>query len=149
MSGVKGKSGRKSKPTALHRLEGTFRPDRANPREPKPRLGRLVPPRWLIGEGLREWKRIAPDLEATGVAAPIDRSLLAVYCALWGRFVAGEQTGAPMRSTYIVQMRGLAATFGIGPGDRHRVEGPQIHDDGSEQSEFERFAARRRARLWE
>jgi phage terminase small subunit len=144
MAGVKGKSGRKSKPTALHRLEGT-RPDRPNPREPKPPLGRLVAPKWLIGEGLREWKRVAPDLEATGVAAPIDRSLLAVYCSLYGRYVEGEQWGEPMSGTLIAQMRALASTFGIGPSERHRVEGPQIHDDGSEQSEFEKFAARRRA----
>lgn len=41
------------------------------------------PPESLKGEGLREWKRIVPDLDQRGLLAKVDRAVLVEYCTAW------------------------------------------------------------------
>ena len=59
--------GRKPKPTALKVLEGNPGKRPLNDREPVPPKGTLKCPAWLLPEAKKEWKRLAPALEAMGV----------------------------------------------------------------------------------
>lgn len=44
-------------------------------------------PRDLKGEARREWRRIVPELEETGILTLIDRALLIRYCRAWADWV--------------------------------------------------------------
>jgi hypothetical protein len=59
MSGVRGRSGRKRKPTYLKLVTGTARKSRLNPAEPKPEPALPSPPEHLMPEALAEWERVA------------------------------------------------------------------------------------------
>lgn len=80
--------GRKPKPTELHLLEGTFRPDRhgARPVAPGPglfpELDREIPkpPANLQGAALTIWTETVRELEKLGTLDSADRGILALYC---------------------------------------------------------------------
>jgi len=117
--------GRPPKPTKLHLINGTYRPDRMNRKnEPRPVQGKGKAPSWLKGEALKEWRRVAPELQRTGVLTAIDETLLAAYCSLVGIFIDGVKSGEPMKSSLIAQLRGLAASFGLDPSSRGRLSVP-------------------------
>lgn len=61
--------GRKPKPTALKILEGNPGKRPINENEPIPPKGTVKCPTWLEPEAKKEWKRLAPSLEAMGVLA--------------------------------------------------------------------------------
>lgn len=75
------------KPTALKLLHGTARPDRVNPREPKPTTARIERPSWLKDAGYRIWKQIAPQLEAMGVLTDADPHALALLCDAYSEYL--------------------------------------------------------------
>src|SRR5215204_4108204 len=84
--------GRPRKPTALHRLHGTARPDRMNAAEPMPPiLGDVQPPAWLKGRSLRAWRDLAPRLRAMRVLTEADRDALALLCDAYGELVECRQ----------------------------------------------------------
>lgn len=139
MAGTKGRSGRKRKPSKQKALEGTSRPDRTNAREPQPTPGELVKPKWLKGEGSAEWDRVAGELEVTGIATPLDTSLLAHYCYLHGLAVAAAKKGEVLSAAHLSRMQGLAAEFGIGPSSRSRLEVLPKKGPNDDESEFEAF----------
>ena len=60
---------RKPLPTALKKLEGDRGKGRRpiNEHEPTPPKGEIKCPSWLLPEAKKEWKRLAPSLEAMGV----------------------------------------------------------------------------------
>jgi P27 family predicted phage terminase small subunit len=62
-----------------------------NDAEPKPALGRPEMPRDLPIAAAKEWKRIAPELQALGVLAKVDRAALAAYCHAFARWFEAEQ----------------------------------------------------------
>lgn len=74
------RSGPPKKPTARKILEGTFRKDRVNPREPKPIAGIPDCPAHVKGAARKEWDRIAPLLHQMRVLALTDSAVLAAYC---------------------------------------------------------------------
>ena len=122
MAGVKGRSGAKPKPTALKVLHGTARPDRVKTHELMPTPGIPTMPGWLLPEAKSEWRRVVRDIGHTGVITMVDRSLLAVYCQLWARFVEGERSGDQIPTSRLTRMQSLAAEFGIGPAIRARMD---------------------------
>jgi P27 family predicted phage terminase small subunit len=93
------------KPTALKRLEGTWRPDRANPREPQP--ARLEvgarPPAWLRDKlARRYWRELVEILSPTGVLAVTDATALALLArtfAEWRRWVVWLEENEPTYET--------------------------------------------------
>ncbi len=85
-----GARGRKPKPTALKRLDGTYRADRAAAHEPKP-VGLPSCPRFLSDDGRREFRRVTKMLAEMGLIGRIDGNALARYAATWAR-CAGPQT---------------------------------------------------------
>ena len=64
--------GRKPKPTALKLLEGNPGKRPINEHEPIPPKGTVKCPTWLEPEAKKEWKRLAPSLEAMGVLTQAD-----------------------------------------------------------------------------
>lgn len=75
------------KPTALKKLQGTFRPDRDQ--ETGAGLPDTLPrcPAWLGKTARREWARVGKHLQAAGILKTVDRAALAAYCHAYGEFV--------------------------------------------------------------
>ncbi len=72
-----GKRGPTPKPTQLKRLEGTYRPDRANPNEAQPDAAGAEPPEWLRGdEQRRRYVELAAPLLEAGLLTEVDVSTL-------------------------------------------------------------------------
>lgn len=145
--------GRPAKPTHLHVIDGTARPDRMakRKREPKPAPAqRPVCPGHLDQVARNEWRRIVPELVAIGVIARIDTATLAAYCQAFSRWVAAElelqehgaltyvsETGVirshpavRIASDAMTQMRIFAQEYGLTPASRARV---QAHINGEEE----------------
>ena len=127
-------------PTALKRLRGTYRPDRAHS-EPQPASTRPQCPRWLTGDARRAWRRLAPVLHRSGLLTQADRNALARYCQLWSRYLSAEQhlqehgsihklpSGYVAQSPYVSISAKLAALlsrlesdFGMSPSARTRID---------------------------
>jgi hypothetical protein len=49
-------AGRKPKPIALKPIQGTYRPDRANPNEPKPKSGVPSCPKFLQEDARKQYR---------------------------------------------------------------------------------------------
>lgn len=143
MAGKKGRSGRKPKPTQLKLLHGTFRPDRANPNEPRPEIAPPPVPAWLTGEARRLWEEIVPELVALGILSRIDGPSLACYCSavadlararrviqLHGKGQDVLQKWLAIQATAMRQVREFASEFGLTPSARTRVSGapPTLQD---------------------
>lgn len=137
--------GRRPAPTTIKALRGTQRADRANVKEPKPKVAVPQCPSHLSPEAKKEWKRMARDLAELGLMSRIDRAALALYCQAWGRWVEAEESlkkhgvmvkspnGFPMQSPYLAvankameQMRALLTEFGMSPSSRTRVHGTAV-----------------------
>lgn len=85
------KTGRPRKPTALHVLEGTTRPDRTNLSEPQPVLTDDRPPIWLKGRGRRGWKWVAPVVRQMKILTDADKAALALLCDALGDYVECQE----------------------------------------------------------
>jgi len=81
--------GRKPKPTAQHKREGTFRHDRHADRTQVP-SGVPDPPAMLSDDAAEEWRRVVALLSAAGLIAQLDRGALALYCQAWSDYWAAK-----------------------------------------------------------
>lgn len=85
-------------------------------------------PEWLDDLGRKEWARACKAMEAAGVVADIDGSLLAGYCdAVSCAVKASEKARTdaswnPERRASWTLARLLGALFGIGPAERSRIK---------------------------
>jgi phage terminase small subunit len=109
--------GRLPKPTALKEILGNpgHRPLAEN--EPQPE-GEVLCPRFLKGRAKRLWSRYAPPLIACAVLKATDAHTLAAWCCLTAQF---ETDAECMTSSRIAQMRALAASLGLDPSSRSRL----------------------------
>ena len=83
--------GRKPKPTALKLLEGNPGKRPINEHEPIPPKGTVKCPTWLEPEAKKEWKRLAPSLEAMGVLTLADITAFEGYCQAYARWKEAEE----------------------------------------------------------
>lgn len=67
-------------PTAVKRLRGTLRTDRAPAGEPTPPVLATRCPPWLPAGARRWWRRLAPGLSEAGIASAWDAGGLALLC---------------------------------------------------------------------
>jgi P27 family predicted phage terminase small subunit len=84
---------RPPKPTALKRIEGTARPDRANPEEPTPPAIEVgtEPPTWLRDRRARAyWRELVPVLSDARMLAMTDTTALVILAKAYGRWRAYE-----------------------------------------------------------
>ena len=132
--------GRKPKPTALKLLEGNPGKRPVNEKEPIPPKGTVKCPTWLEPEAKKEWKRLAPSLEAMGVLTQADLTAFAGYCQAYARWKEAEefisQHGSIFQtpSGYVQQvpqvsiaqqnlkiMQSFCSEFGLTPATRARI----------------------------
>lgn len=132
--------GRKPKPTALKALEGNPGKRPLNEHEPVPPKGTIRCPAWLEAEAKKEWKRLAPSLEAMGVLTAVDITAFAGYCQAYARWKEAEEFiskhGSIFQtpSGYVQQvpqvsiaqqnlkiMQSFCSEFGLTPATRSRI----------------------------
>jgi phage terminase small subunit len=114
-------AGRPRKPHNVKVLEGTFRKDRENTSAPRPNPGIPEAPEWMLPEAQREWGRVIAEMENLGIITKLDRSMLAAYCQMWARWVEAEKVNEPLPASHMAQMRYLAASFGLDPAAREKL----------------------------
>ena len=149
--------GRKPKPTALKLLEGNPGKRPINEHEPVPPKGTVKCPTWLEPEAKKEWKRLAPSLEAMGVLTQADLTAFAGYCQAYARWKEAEefisQHGSIFQtpSGYVQQvpqvsiaqqnlkiMQSFCSEFGLTPATRARIiANGGGKDDGSSDDPME------------
>jgi phage terminase small subunit len=72
-----------SKPTELHKIEGTYRPDRHSTDIKAPMMVRMPkPPEGMSEAAAVWWRKKVLDLKEMGLLVRSDLELLAVYCNL-------------------------------------------------------------------
>lgn len=136
------------KPTALHLLQGTNRPDRAPSHEPQPATVTPQMPPGLDAYGRQAWKRNAPILERLGLLTEADGDMLALYCDAYSQWRIASKalrklapTDEEYRKVAVSvekardQMRFLAGEFGLSPASRRRVNVAPAE----EKDEFQEF----------
>ena len=150
--------GRKPKPTALKLLEGNPGKRPLNDREPVPPKATLKCPAWLLPEAKKEWKRLAPALEAMGVLTMADLTAFEGYCQAYARWKEAEafitQHGSIFQtpSGYVQQvpqvsiaqqhlkiMQSLCSEFGLTPATRARIIAGAGSEDGASEDPMERL----------
>ena len=133
-------AGRKPKPTRMKFVQGTFRKDRANLNEPKPRSQLPPCPDFLEGRARQEYFRIGRKLERIGVLTEIDDLALIGLCQSWAEYLdATEQarktgmlvkapSGYPMLNPYVMlanqalkRVKSFLTEFGMTPSSRTRI----------------------------
>lgn len=157
-----GQRGPAPKPSALKRLEGTYRKDRAAVNEPEPTRSALVPPEWLGADALEEWNRVAPELDRLNLSTVVDYATFLGYCMSYARALEAEQTiavhGLLIRSlhgmaanpavaiarTEWAQVRKFAAEFGLTPAARTRVSGTPKLDEKKDGAKLFLFGGKKR-----
>ena len=117
-----GRRGPAPEPTVIKMARGNPGMRKPNAREPKPKAGKIKPPKYLTGESLRCWKSITPGLIATGVMTEADVPTLARYCTMheqWLRYLADIRAGNDVTTGYNpdgsvkYQQSSPAATMGL------------------------------------
>ena len=121
-------------------LEGNPGKRPLNDKEPIPPKGSIKCPVWLLPEAKKEWKRLAPSLEAMGVLTMVDLQAFAGYYQAYARWKEAEefiaQHGSIFKtpSGYVQQvpqvsiaqqslkiMQSFCSEFGLTPATRARI----------------------------
>jgi phage terminase small subunit len=120
--------GRPPKPTALHVIQGTYRPSRMKrrAREPVP-IGSIAdPPDWLLPEAKRIWREVVAGYGDSRVLTSLDGPMLAVYSQMAARMIEGEKSGTPVTASWIAAMANIGGKLGLNPSDRVRLQVPPL-----------------------
>lgn len=96
-------------------------------------------PKFLKGDALAEWKRVAPLLDKAKLVCESDVAALAGYCLAWAATVKASKPGATKGELLrcLAAMRPYLAMFGFAPSERMRVH-PLAPADG-ERDDFNDF----------
>ena len=144
--------GRKPKPTALHILNGNpSKLDLEEKIKTEPKPLRIAPkcPKWLKPLAKKEWNRLAPELERTGLLRIIDEIAFAALCQNYAIYIETEKflekNGRVIKTksgaiksrpeVYIAKnalnfVKVFAIEFGLTPSSRGRIYLPtEILDD--------------------
>ena len=133
-------------------VQGTFRKDRANPAEPKPKKGMPPCPDFLQGTARKEYFRIGRKLERIGVLTEVDDLALIGLCQSWTEYLeATEQvrktgmlvkapSGYPILNPYVVlanqalkRVKAFLTEFGMTPSSRSRIVAGPAADPGADE----------------
>lgn len=142
-----GARGPTPKPTALKLLEGNPGKQKLNLNEPMPNTLTTIPkpPKRLLPEAKKEWKRLAPAMVSLGLLTEVDTSAFAELCQNYAYYLAAdaeilsmgakgpiEMQKAPsgyiqqhpllsLRKQYYETWRRGLADFGLTPASRARI----------------------------
>lgn len=84
-------AGRKPKPTRLKVIQGTYRSDRANPNEPKPRAAIPDCPEFLKGQARKQYQQTAKKLVRIGLMTQLDDMALSMLCQGWQEYLEATE----------------------------------------------------------
>lgn len=134
-------TGRKPKPSQLHKLHGNPGKRKKNALEPEFEAAIPDAPDLLEGEALKEWHRVTHDLAAKQVITNVDMAILALYCQTFADWTynrdavksegfiltnsKGDTKANPrvrLVNTFAEQLAKYAAELGITPSSRSRVK---------------------------
>ena len=134
------KPGPKRTPDEIKRRLGNPGKRALNDAAPQMPVGVPDPPEWLDQEARREWARIVPILQASGVLTLADRAVLTGYCVAWSEFhraiILLQEHGRTMRTRtgyeaqrpevamaqkWLQRLESLAARLGLSPSDRSSI----------------------------
>lgn len=134
---------RPRKPTAIKRLLGTYRPDRANPSEWTPPAGAPPMPPGFSAVQAKEWRRLVRLLVEAGVATVVDGEVIEAYVravvtardaeAVWqrdGMVIPGSDNQPKAHPAIRIARQSwdaahrLGASLGLDPSSRARLEVP-------------------------
>ena len=99
--------GRKPKPTGTKVLEGTFRPDRANKDEPRPKPAGREPPSHLSGPAKDEWHRTGAVLYPLGLLTELDVPAFELYCETYARWLEAKDKVAEKGTVLVTSNKNL------------------------------------------
>lgn len=154
--------GRKPKPTVLHLISNTVKPENARPNEPQPTGDLFTPPDELSAREKAVWIRTI-DRAPPGLLKELDGDILQLYVETWvereearakvkeyGPVVKSPTQGIPIQSPYkaIVNrandtLKGLISDLGFNPTSRTRIA---ISGAGAKKTnKFSNNAASKRA----
>lgn len=110
MGGTSGRGRRRTKTTAQHKRDGTYRKSRHGGPEVEFSRGSTKPPPELSPAAKREWKRVYPGLVKLGMFTVADRAVFSVYCQAFAEFFAVTQELNAMNSHTFRAGNGSLAT---------------------------------------
>lgn len=119
--------GRPPKPTAIHIVQGTLRPDRHadRAREVQSDPGMPDPPDWLLPGALVMWGRIMSDSRYVMALRRSHWEMIVLYCQLYARWEEAEKSGKPLPIMHMVALSNLGAKLGRNPSDQAKVHVPE------------------------
>lgn len=114
--------GKRPTPTNLKKLLGNPGKRRLPTREAFVPRSLPAPPAHLSPEAIEEWQRVSAELFNVGLLSVIDRSALAAYCQVYGRWVQAERGLAALAKLDPVYA-GLLHVAGNGALTQHPLVG--------------------------
>ena len=131
---------RPRKPTVVHRLEGTWRPDRhAGRQEPPAGLDPSKPPKWLSKEVRAVWREVLASAPP-GLYGSADAMLVGLYETAIPATQPARDPDIPARELRIHEshIALLGRSFALSPLSRTRFDIPSGPAPPSEPDEFTR-----------
>lgn len=143
MPGVKGRSGRRPKPTASKELAGNPGKRKLNKDEPSFELvTNIDPPEWLCPNSQEMWARVVPALLAEKVLCVTDLHNVEAFCTAYANWRASQASvvqfgivvtsamGSPIKNPALTaakeamaQMVTFGSLLGLDPSSRTRLVG--------------------------
>lgn len=143
MPGVKGRSGRRPKPTAQKQLAGNPGKRALNTAEPDfSEITRVDPPEWMQPLAIQMWETVLPELLAQRVVCVTDLHNVEAFCTAYANWRCAQEhvvehgpvvtsaMGSPMKNPAVTaakdalsQMVTFGAMLGLDPSSRSRLTG--------------------------
>lgn len=124
--------GRKRKPNEIRILEGNPG-HRPIPESPQSAPADIEPPGYLHGPGLDEWNKKAPELSRLGILTVLNKTLLAMYCEMYGQWEQLVDTGEFDKANRLVkELRMLSNEFGMSPASISKMPIKPDESDGGD-----------------
>jgi len=114
------RTGRKPKPIAVHRMQGTFSATRHRHRKAEPKgggeLAQVRPPEWMTASQKRVWRQLIKD-SPKGVLRNADRTMFRNFVVAAERFERAARMQNQMDATQTAQLlvKGTAGAAMISP----------------------------------
>ena len=113
-------------PTRLKVLRGTTRPDRSNPREPKPKAlpASAKPPAWISKAARPYWPDFAEMFNAAGLLTVLDKASLVLLVDALAEYIrCRDDESTPYAAMYSSwrRLHVMLGDFGASPASRAKV----------------------------
>lgn len=143
MPGVKGRSGRRPKPTSQKQLAGNPGKRALNKAEPDfSEVTRVEPPTWMQPLAIQMWETVLPELLAQRIVCITDLHNVEAFCTAYANWRSAQEMvvqhgpvvtsamGSPMKNPALTaakeamsQMVTFGALLGLDPSSRSRLTG--------------------------